>query len=100
MVSERLSAKISPLSAKEPPSPSPRVGRDVWAQSEAAQESSQPLSFNVKGTLERRRRMQAAMANSRCSFKTKYTLSGGTAATGGGTSCGGTTGDNSVTQVR
>ncbi len=84
---------------QEPPSPSPRIGgggREVWGQSEAGgQESSQPLSFNVKGTLERRRRMH--MANSRCSFKTKYVLS---SSGGGGISCGGTTGDNSVTQVR
>ena len=72
---------------QEPPSPSPRISRDLWV-SEAAQESSQPLSFNVKGTLERRRRMH--MANSgKSSFKFRCSMGGDR----------GDRGDNSVTQM-
>eukprot|EP00095_Tigriopus_kingsejongensis_P007352 snap_masked-scaffold589_size129586-processed-gene-0.24 protein:Tk07352 transcript:snap_masked-scaffold589_size129586-processed-gene-0.24-mRNA-1 annotation:"PREDICTED: uncharacterized protein LOC102681883 isoform X5" len=72
---------------QEPPSPSPRIGRDLWV-SEAGQESSQPLSFNVKGTLERRRRMHMA-SNKSSSFKFRCSMGGG----------GGGAGDNSITQM-
>ena len=73
---------------QEPPSPSPRIG-GLWGQvgGEGAQDSSQPLSFNVKGTLERRQRRLQHMGN-KTSFKSRFTLVGG----GGG-------GDNSVTQM-
>ena len=76
---------------QEPPSPSPRIG-GLWGQAgEGAQDSSQPLSFNVKGTLERRQRRLQHMGN-KSSFKSRFTLAGGGSGGGGG-------GDNSVTQM-
>ena len=74
----------------EPPSPSPRIGRDaIWNSEAGPDQSSQPLSFNVKGTLERRRRHQ--MTN-KYSFKYKGSLGTKSSATG---DCG----DNSITQM-
>ena len=73
---------------QEPPSPSPRMGgRDIWC-SEAIQDSSQPLSFNVKGTLERRQR-RLHLASKSSSFKYRCSVGSGGAGTG----------DNSVTQM-
>ena len=59
---------------QEPPSPSPRIG-GLWGQvGEPTQDSSQPLSFNVKGTLERRqRRLQQHMGN-KSSFKSRLVV--------------------------
>ena len=73
---------------QEPGTPSPRYSREIWA-AESGQERSQPLSFNVKGTLERRRRMQLSSKNS---FRLKYSNASGL-------SSGFTLGDTSVTQA-
>jgi hypothetical protein len=78
---------------QEPPSPSPRVG-GIWTAADGTADSSQPLSFNVKGTLERRQR-RIHMGNKTSSFKSRFTMSGGGSAVGGG----GGGGDNSVTQM-
>ena len=92
---------------EEPPSPSPRVNREVWNMEGNTHDvnaaSSQPLTFNVKGTLERRRRIHMSSAGTKSSFKYRSAMGGsmstttgvgtGTAITGGGG------GDNSVTQM-
>ena len=92
----------------DPPSPSPRQNREVWnleGNTDINTASSQPLTFNVKGTLERRRRIHMSSAGSKSSFKYRTAMGGsistttgvctaGTTITGGG---GG--GDNSVTQM-
>ena len=41
---------------EEPVSPSPRVGRDAWSEKGEAEQGSQ-LSFNVRGTIERRKKV-------------------------------------------
>ena len=83
----------------EPPSPSPRMTREVWNMdgNQEITAPSQPMSFNVKGTLERRRRMHMSSSGSKSSFKYRSTMGGSMSATGGRTDVGG--GDNSVTQM-
>ena len=77
---------------EEPPSPSPRIGREnIWNSEAGGDQSSQPLSFNVKGTLERRRRHQLG---NKYSFKYKGSLG-----TSSAISRGNDYGDNSVTQM-
>ena len=41
---------------EEPVSPSPRVGRDAWSEKGEPEQGSQ-LSFNVRGTIERRKKV-------------------------------------------
>ena len=92
----------------EPPSPSPRVNREVWNLEGNTHDinaaTSQPLTFNVKGTLERRRRIHMSSAGSKSSFKYRTAMGGSMSTTTGvcttGTiTGGGGGGDNSVTQM-
>ena len=91
---------------EEPPSPSPRVNREVWNTegNDANAASSQPLTFNVKGTLERRRRIHMSSAGTKSSFKYRSAMGGSMSTTtgvctGGTITGGGGGGDNSVTQM-
>ena len=98
----------------EPPSPSPRVNKEVWNTEgnnhEINAATSQPLTFNVKGTLERRNRRihMSSAGGSKSSFKYRSAMGGSMSTTTGGCTTGttitggdrgGDRGDNSVTQM-